>query len=101
MGGEENGAALLAMLRHHLLELMGSHRVQSHEGLIHQNQLRLVNQRSDQRHLLLHAVGAVGNGQRQIIRHSQKLPVMADALLPVLSADAVNVGHKVQILNSR
>lgn len=77
---------------------MGGQGIQSHKGLVHENQPGIVQQGGNQRDLLLHAVGTVGDGLRQIVRHPQKLPVFPDAGRAVRLGHAVNVGHKVQIL---
>lgn len=40
-----------------------------------------------------------GNRQCQVIGHTQEPAVIPDALRPVLPTDAVDVGHKIQVLD--
>ena len=47
MGGEEDGAAVVADLTHHALEQVGSLGVQAYEGLIHDDDLRVVEPRGN------------------------------------------------------
>ena len=58
----------VAHLAHHALEQMRRLGVQAHKGLIHDDQLRLMNPRGDDGQLLLHAVGIGRDGLRQIAR---------------------------------
>ena len=100
MGGEEDGAALAAQLPHHALQQMGRLGVKPHEGLIHDDELGLVQPRGDNGQLLLHAVGVGGNGLGQIVRQLEPRRVVPDADLPVGGADAEDVGDEIQVLDA-
>lgn len=88
------------MLRHDLFQLMGGQGIQPHKGLVHEDQLGIVEQGGDEGDLLLHAVGAVGDGLGQVVGHAQELAILPDAGGAVCLGHAVYVGHKVQVLQA-
>ena len=57
-------------------------------------------QGGDEGDLLLHAVGAVGDGLGQVVGHAQEFPILPDAGGAVCLGHAVYVGHKVQVLQA-
>ena len=75
-------------------------RVKPDKRLVHDNQLRLVQKRRDDRKLLLHAVRIAGHRLRQIVRQIEKRRVLMNPALAVRLGYAVNVRHKVEILNA-
>ena len=100
MGGEEDGAAVVADLAHHALEQVGGLGVQAYEGLIHDDDLRVVEPRGNDGQLLLHAVGIGGNGLGQVARQLKGIRVGADTSLPGLGVHAEYVGDEVQIFDA-
>ena len=70
----------VAELPHHALEQMGGLGVQTHEGLIHHDELGLVEPGGDDGQLLLHAVGVGGDGLGQVVRQLEAGGVVVDAL---------------------
>ena len=100
MGGEEDGSAVVADLPHHGLEQVGRLGVKPHEGLVHDNELRVVEPCGDDGELLLHAVGIGGDGLRQIARQLEKLRVFPDTRLPRGGVHAEHIGDEAQILDA-
>src|SRR5437868_46363 len=54
---EQDGAALLVQLKQYIFQQSGVYRVESGEGLVHNEEFRLTQQRSDELHFLLHSFG--------------------------------------------
>ena len=101
VGGEEDGAALVAHLAHHALQQMRRLGVKAHKGFVHDDELRLMQPRGDDGQLLLHAVGIGGDRLGQILRQLEGVGVFSDALLPLPRSDAEDIGHEVQVLDAR
>ena len=100
MGGEEDGSALVAVLAHHGLKGMGGDRIKADEGLIHDDELRLVYPRRDDGKLLLHAVGICRHRLRKVLGEPENIGVSAYALLAVGLAHTVDISHEVQVFHA-
>ncbi len=57
VGGEDDGLALLLQAEHFVLHDAGIHRVETAEGLVEDQQVRVVDHGRDELHLLLHPLG--------------------------------------------
>jgi len=97
---EEDRAAALAVLAHDRLELVGGRRVEAHERLVHDDELRLVQQRRDDGQLLLHAVGVAGDRLGEIARQIEGVGVLFDARLAVGLGDAEYVRDEIEIFDA-
>ena len=95
MGGEEDRAAVVAMLAHHGFEGMRSNGIESDKGLVHDDKLRVVQPSRNDCELLLHAVGIGAHGLRQIPGKPESVGVFCDALVALVLAHAVDIGDEV------
>ena len=84
------------MLPHHDLQVVGGGGIQPHEGLVHHNELRLVEPRGDDGQLLLHTVGIGVDGLGQIRVQAEPLRQRLDAFRAGRPY-AVDIRHEVQI----
>ena len=100
MGGKKDGSALTADIPHQSFYLVGGFWIQPHKRLVHNQQLRFMDQSRHQRQLLLHTVGVSADQFSQIIRDLKHLTVPADSLLSLLLAYTVYIGDKIQIADS-
>src|ERR1700739_2956527 len=57
MGGEDDGLAFVLQIQKGLFQQLGIDRIEAAEGLIHHDQAGIVEQRTDELNLLLHALG--------------------------------------------
>src|SRR6476646_23284 len=57
MRGKQDGLALLLQAQHHVLQQAGIHRIKPEEWLVHDDEIRIVQQCGDELDLLLHALG--------------------------------------------
>ena len=79
---------------------MRGRRVETDKGLIHDDELRRMQKRGDDRELLLHAVRVAGDRLGQIARQIKKVRVAMNAALPVLLRNAEDIRNKIQVLNA-
>ncbi len=100
MRGEEDRAAIIAVLAHHAFENVRGLRVETDERLIHENELRLVQPGRDDRELLLHAVGIGGDRLREIVRQLKLRGPAADTFGALVRAHAENVGDEIEVLDA-
>jgi len=89
------------VLAHEFLQGVGGFGVQAHERLIHDDELRRVDQGADEGQFLLHAVGIAGDGLCQILRQFKQLGVLMNARFPVGLGHAENVGNEIEIFDAR
>ena len=100
MSREEDGPAAVAEAAHQCLELVCRQRVQPHEGLVHEDELRLVEQGRDDGQLLLHAVGVCADGLGQVLREVELVAVGPDALGTLPCPHRKDIRDEVQVLDA-
>src|SRR5512140_412578 len=100
MGAENDGASLLAKIDDRVLERLRVHRIEAAERLVENDQLGLVEQRTDELDLLLHAA-------RELLdaRIAPVLPIAGqreatephlDAFVRIAHADAFELGEELE-----
>ena len=97
VGGEENSTAGAAVLLHDLFQFMAGLGVQTDEGLVQQDELRLMGESRNQSQLLFHAVAESGDGLIQLTLQFQQAGVFLNALQTLLLTHAVDVADEIQI----
>ena len=100
MSREEDGPAAVAEAAHQGLELVRRQRVQPHKGLVHEDELRLVEQGRDDGQLLLHAVGVCADGLGQVLREVELVAVGPDALGTLPCPHRKDIRDEVQVLDA-
>ena len=98
MGGEEDGAALVAEFAHKLLERVGGLGVQTDKRFVHYKKFRLVHQCGDDGQLLLHAVRVGAYRQCKVICDFKESGQPSDAFLPDVGGYPEDVSDKAQVL---
>ena len=84
---------------HDFLQREGGLRIKPDKRLIKYEKLRLVDQRRDDRHLLLHAMRVGSDQVSQGIRHLKEIRVPLYAFFPLGGADTEYIRDKIQILD--
>src|SRR6187402_2711817 len=99
MGGKQDGSAFLAKLQESVFQQAGIDRVETAEGLVHDDKLRLVHERGDELDLLLHSLGELfsllGNGLCDLQTFAPGLrPLCGD-----LFREAVQLAHEDKLVD--
>ena len=100
MRREEDRAAAVAHRAHHALEQVRRLRVEPDEGLVHEDELRVVDPRGDDGELLLHAVRIRADGLTEVGRELERIGQRLDARPALRRRAAENVGDEVQVLDA-
>ena len=98
VGGEEYGAARIAVLAHQAFEQVRGYGIEAYERFVHDDEPGRVQPGGYHRQLLLHAVGIGADGLGEILFQLQHGGKAVDALLALLFAHAEDVGDEVQVL---
>src|ERR1700761_2387970 len=98
MCGEKNGAALRAEIDERAHEQLGVDGVEAAEGLVHDDELGLVQQCSDELNLLLHALGELFGLLVDGFGDLQALAPVARTLAGVSFAEAVKLAEEGELI---